>query len=339
MFNRLQFLFKLFYLKLMLIKPSTQFLSIFSGSVIALSLAVSTAQAQNTTPNAPATAATAASAAISAPKAGNPVFARSQQGVVVTAEDVLSDLTRVPEETRRIVITKPETLTQIASNLIVRRALAKEAEVSNLAQTPSVAAALAIARDRVLSDARLAQIDAQNTPSDATIEAYARQLHTANSDKFERPAQTRARHILLANTGPESLQKAKALLDQLRAGASFEALATANSIDPGSAAKGGDLGFFGSGQMVRPFEDAVAKLAKAGDLSEPVESQFGLHIIRLEERRAKGKSGFDEVRAQLLTEARGAIMNDGRTQKVLSLSKDFTFDAVAIEAFAKSSTP
>ena len=204
---------------------------------------------------------------------------------------------------------------------------------------PAVAAALAIARDRVLSDARLAQIDAQNSPSDATIEAYARQLHTANAEKFERPAQTRARHILLANTGPESLQKAKALLDQLRAGASFEALAKANSIDPGSAARGGDLGFFGSGQMVRPFEEAVAKLGKAGDLSEPVESQFGLHIIRLEERRAKGKSSFDEVRAQLLTEARGAIMNDGRTQKVLSLSKDFTFDAAAIEAFAKASTP
>ena len=321
----------------MLIKLATPLLNIFAGSAIALSLTASAAFAQGAASQ--ALVAPAAASATYALKSINPVFARSQQGVVITAEDVVSDLTRVPEETRRIVLTKPETLQQIASNLIVRRALAKEAEVSNLAQTPAVAAALTIARDRVLSDARLAQIDAQNTPSDATIEAYARQLHTANSDKFERPAQTRARHILLANTGPESLQKAKALLDQLRAGASFEALATANSIDPGSAAKGGDLGFFGSGQMVRPFEDAVAKLAKAGDLSEPVESQFGLHIIRLEERRAKGKSGFDEVRAQLLTEARGAIMNDGRTQKVLSLSKDFTFDAAAIEAFAKASTP
>jgi peptidyl-prolyl cis-trans isomerase C len=319
----------------MLMKSAIPFLSVLLGSSIALSLTVSDALAQGTT--SPAAAPTAAAASSpTALKSANPVFARSQSGVVVTADDVASDMTRMPEETRRIMVTKPDTLQQIASNLMVRRALAKEAEVGNLAQTPSVAAALAIARDRVLSDARLAQIDAQNTPTDATIEAYAKQLYTANSDKFERPAQTRARHILLANTGPESMQKANALLEQLRAGVSFEAAAKSNSIDPGSAARGGDLGFFASGQMVRPFEEAVAKLAKAGDLSEPVESQFGLHIIRLEERREKGRSSFEEVRPQLLTEARTAIMNDGRTQKVLSLSKDFSFDAAAIEAFAKS---
>lgn len=322
----------------MLMKPAIPFLSVLLGSSIALSLTMSDALAQGTT--SPAASPTAAAASSpTAPKSANPVFARSQSGVIVTADDVLSDMTRMPEETRRIMVTKPDTLQQIASNLMVRRALAKEAEVGNLAQTPSVAAALAIARDRVLSDARLAQIDAQNTPSEATIEAYAKQLYTANSDKFERPAQTRARHILLANTGPESMRKAKTLLDELRAGASFEAAAKSNSIDQGSAARGGDLGFFASGQMVRPFEDAVAKLSKAGDLSEPVESQFGLHIIRFEERRAKGKSSFEEVRAQLLNEAKTAIMNDGRTQKVLSLSKDFSFDAAAMEAFAKSSTP
>lgn len=314
-------------------KPVIQLLSILSGA-LALTLAASVASAQGT----PSTVAAPASAAppSTGSSASNPVFARGPSGVVVTADDVASDMTRMPEETRRIMVTKPDTLQQIASNLITRRALAREAEVSSLAQTPAVAAALAIARDRVLSDARLAQMDAQNTPSDATLEAYARQLFITNSDKFERPAQTRARHILLANTGPDAIVKAKALLEQLRNGASFEAAAKSNSIDQGSAARGGDLGFFASGQMVRPFEEALAKLAKAGDLSEPVESQFGLHIIRLEERRDKGKSTFEDVRAQLLVEARTAILNDGRTQKVLSLSKDFSFDAAAIEAFAKS---
>lgn len=283
-------------------------------------------------------ATTHSTAAVGVNSAGQPpVFARSTSGLVVTADDVLSDMTRMPEETRRVVATKPETLQQIASNLMTRRALANEAEVNNLAKTPTVAAALAIARDRVLSDARLAQMDAQNTPSDATIEAYARQLFVTNSDKFERPAQTRARHILLANSGPEAMDKAKALLVQLRGGASFEETAKANSIDPGSAARGGDLGFFAAGQMVRPFEDAVTKLSKAGDLSEPVESQFGLHIIRLEERREKGKSTFDDVRPQLLLDAKTAILNDARAQKVFSLSKDISFDPAAMEAFAKSS--
>lgn len=293
---------------------------------------VPAAQAQ-TSPVAPSTSAAGVNSATSQP----PVFARSTAGLVVTADDVLSDMTRMPEETRRVVVTKPDTLQQIASNLMTRRALAHEAEVSNLAKTPAVAAALAIARDRVLSDARLAQMDAQNTPSEATIEAYARQLFVTSSDKFERPAQTRARHILLANTGPEAMEKAKTLLEQLRGGASFETVAKANSIDPGSAARGGDLGFFGAGQMVRPFEDAVNKLAKAGDLSEPVESQFGLHIIRLEERREKGKASFDDVRPQLVQDAKTAILNDARAQKVFTLSKDISFDSAAMEAFAKSS--
>ena len=265
------------------------------------------------------------------------VFARTPAGLVVTASDVESDMTRMPEESRRIVVTKPDTLQQIASNLMIRRALAHEAEVSGLAQIASVQAALALARDRIYSDARLAQMDAQNVPSDATIQTYARQLYLTNSEKFERPAQTRARHILLANTGPESMEKARELLSKLRGGASFEELAKANSIDPGSAARGGDLGYFGAGKMIRPFEDAVNKLAKTGDLSEPIESQFGLHIIKLEDRRDKGRVSFEDVRADLMVEAKTAILNDARIQKVGSLSKDIQFDEAAIQAFAKSS--
>ncbi len=307
---------------------------------VGLLLLTSACQAQTAAPSvAPQPKAAASAATPVAAKSGSVIFSRGPAGLVVTSDDVASDMIRMPEETRRIVAAKPETLQQIASNLMMRRALAHEAEVGNLAQSPSVAAALALARDRILSDARLAQMDAQNAPSDATVQSYARQLYAANSEKFERPAQTRARHILLANTGPESLVKAKAILEQLKGGASFEELAKTNSIDSGSGARGGDLGFFGAGQMVRPFEDAVGKLAKAGDLSEPIESQFGLHIIKLEERREKGRLSFEEARPQLLLEARTAILNDARVQKVQSVSKDISFDNAAIEAFSKSAAP
>jgi peptidyl-prolyl cis-trans isomerase C len=88
--------------------------------------------------------------------------------------------------------------------------------------------------------------------------------------------------------------------------------------------------------MVRPFEDAVNALAKPGDLSEPVESQFGYHIIRLEERQEKRRQTYEEVRSQLLTEARVAILNDSRVQKVASMNKDFVFDKSAIEALSQS---
>ena len=283
------------------------------------------------------TATPSAPAALPAPAPA--ILARGPSGLVITSADVSADMARLPEETRRIIQTKPESLQQIASNLMVRRVLALETSQSALAQSPPVVATLGLARDRVLSDARLAQMDAQNAPSESAMENYARQVYLTQPEKFERPAQTRARHILITKTGPESLQKANALLAQLKGGASFEDLAKANSADPGSAAKGGDLGFFGAGNMVRPFEDAVNKLAKPGDLSEPVESQFGYHIIRLEERREKGRQAFEDVRAQLVGEARNAILTEARLLKVQAMMKDISFDEASIGAFSKTAAP
>jgi peptidyl-prolyl cis-trans isomerase C len=107
------------------------------------------------------------------------------------------------------------------------------------------------------------------------------------------------------------------------------------SKDPGSAARGGDLGFFGEGRMVKPFEDAVKALAKPGDISDVVESQFGFHIIRLEERQAKTTKTFEEVKGQLMTESRGEILSQKRVQKVQSITNTMKFDDKAIEKLAK----
>ena len=111
-------------------------------------------------------------------------------------------------------------------------------------------------------------------------------------------------------------------------------MAKAHSTDTGSASRGGDLGFFGPGKMVRPFEDAVNKLLTPGDLSEPVESQFGYHIIRLEERRSKGTQPFEEVKSKLMSEARNALLNEARITKVDSMNKEFQFERSAIESLA-----
>ena len=91
--------------------------------------------------------------------------------------------------------------------------------------------------------------------------------------------------------------------------------------------------------MVRPFEDAVNKLTKPGELSEPVESQFGYHIIRLEERREKGRLSYEEVRAQLVGEARNAILTEARLLKVQAMMKDISFDEASIGAFSKTTAP
>ncbi len=318
-------------------------LSLLTGlAVTVAALGVCPVLAQSATPTTALGAAAAPSATASSAPAAKPpdtaaVLARSTANAQVTVADVLAELQRAPAETRTAILANPELVQQITNSLLLRRVLAAQALRDGLTDDPVLAANVVLARERVLSDARLAKIDAQNTPTEATLEAYARNVYQVNQASYEQPAQTRARHILLTNKGADALQRAKDMLAQLRAGASFEELAKTHSLDGGSGARGGDLGFFAPGKMVKPFDAAVAKLQKPGELSEIVESEFGYHIIRLEERRDKRVKPFAEVREQLLAEARRALLTDGRNKVAQALGKDFSFDDGALQALAKSS--
>jgi peptidyl-prolyl cis-trans isomerase C len=224
---------------------------------------------------------------------------------------------------------------QVTNNLLVRRILAAEAQKEKLDNDLVVQAGLAVAKDRVLSDARLNQMDKANEPNEKAIEAYARNKYQANFEKFQVPAQSRASHILIEKKDDNSIKEAQELLAKIKGGAKFEDLAKEFSKDPGSAARGGDLGFFGEGRMVKPFEDAVKALGKPGDISDVVESQFGFHIIRLEERQAKTTRSFEEVKPQLMAESRSELLSQKRVQKVQDISKTMTFEKDAIEKMAK----
>ncbi len=135
-----------------------------------------------------------------------------------------------------------------------------------------------------------------------------RQRYESHGSSYVVPEQRRARHILLqlaedadAQAVEAAMAKARDLVGRLKAGESFEELARTVSEDPGSAAAGGDLGLFGRGTMVQPFEDAVFAL-KVGEISEPVRSPFGVHVIRVESVQAGGGRPFAEVRSELLRE-------------------------------------
>lgn len=137
-----------------------------------------------------------------------------------------------------------------------------------------------------------------------------RARYQSNLASFTTPEERRARHILIqvtadADAAADAAARAKAeqLLEQLRAGASFADIARKESQDPVSAAEGGDLGFFGRGVMDKSFEDAVFAL-QPGQLSEPVRSAFGYHLIKLEAVRGGAAQPFAEVREQLLAEIR-----------------------------------
>lgn len=133
-----------------------------------------------------------------------------------------------------------------------------------------------------------------------------RQAYEESMARFTTEEQRRASHILVQvpdgadeKTLTAAREKSEKLLQRVRAGESFEELAKEFSDDKVSAAEGGDLGFFGKGVMVPPFEEAVFALEK-GQVSDLVRSQFGFHIIKLTDIRPGGKKSFEEVRSDLV---------------------------------------
>ena len=271
--------------------------------------------------------------------AQEPAVLARQGAVVVTTQDVSADLQRIPAQSRAQVASNPANIAQITSNLMVRRVLAAEAERDGLENDPAVAAALRIAQDRVLSDAYLVKFAALNMPSSEAIDGYANSKYQAESKRFEAPKQTQARHILIEGNTPEARAKAEKLLADLRGGADFAALAKAHSEDPGSADKGGDLGFFPEGKMVASFDAALRELKIPGELSGVVETQFGFHIIRLEARREAGLRPYSEVKELLQREAVQQIVGQKRTAKVGGIVESTQMDNDAIAAFAATKQP
>ena len=257
----------------------------------------------------------------------------------ITARDIEADSLRMPEEMRPQVLQRVSTVQQISANLYVRRVMADEAVKLKLDKDEDVQAALRVARDKVLSDAYLARIDKTHTVDDKAALAQARAAYQAKPDRFKVDEQVRVRHILIEGKDEAARAKAQELVKAARAGADFAELAEKNSIDKGSAARGGDLGLVSRGRTVPQFEAAAYALKNVGDVSDVVETQFGLHIIKLEERKPAGVQAFEEVQDVLVKEVKAKIAQDARVAEAEKIGATGKPDAQAIEAFAATHGP
>jgi peptidyl-prolyl cis-trans isomerase C len=183
----------------------------------------------------------------------------------------------------------PEMQTQARDQVVLREIFAQEAEKRGLAASPDFAARMALARQSVLIGELFEDWRKKNPVADAELKA--------EYDKFKAQAtgtEYRARHILV-----EKEEDAKALIAQIKGGAKFEDVAKKNSKDTGSAENGGDLDFAKPESYVPEFGAALTKLKKGEMTDAPVKSQFGYHIIRLDDTRDAAFPPFDDVKAQL----------------------------------------
>ena len=268
--------------------------------------------------------------------AAQAILIRGPNGLTLSADDVRAEALKIPSDDRADFLANPKAVGGLASNLYTRRALAAEAQAAGLDQQPEIADALRLARERVLSDARIRQIDEAAAPAPAAIETYARAQYNAHPDQHQEPRQIRVAHILVPASDADAADKAEKLRAELVDGADFAAVARERSADPGSAASGGDLGVIQPGKMVRPFEEAALKLQKVGELSPVVKTQFGYHIIKLEEIIPARQIPFDEVKAATVTNARKSLVEGARNEKASALLQQATIDEPAIEAFSST---
>jgi len=183
----------------------------------------------------------------------------------------------------------PDVDQRVRDKLVMDEIISQEAERRGLSATPDYKVQMEQARQALLGQALREDFSKKNAVSDADIQS--------EYDKFKAQSggtEYRARHILV-----EKEDEAKALIKQLNGGASFEDLAKKNSKDPGSGANGGDLDFAAPGSYVPEFSQAMVKLKKGELTQEPVKTQFGFHIIKLEDTRQAQFPPIDEVKPQI----------------------------------------
>jgi peptidyl-prolyl cis-trans isomerase C len=219
---------------------------------------------------------------------GDPVVAKvngaeiRQSDLAIAEEDVGSSLQQqqVTGEAKR------DYLINYVSDVML---IAKAAEAKKVGDTSDFKQRLAFARNKLLMESLL-QSEAKAAASDVAL----RKVYDDAKQQMSTDQEVRARHILVG-----SEDEAKAVLGELKKGGDFAELAKQKSKDPG-AADGGDLGYFTKDQMVPEFAETAFKL-EPGQLSEPVKTDFGWHIIKVEDKRTRQIPEFDQVKGQIET--------------------------------------
>ncbi|MFM2043751.1 MAG: hypothetical protein RLY86_2327 [Pseudomonadota bacterium] len=296
------------------------FVKSMRAAVMAVSTVALLAGGQAMAQDKPAAAQGAAPAA--APASDDPVVARVN-GQEIKRSEVMASLQQLGPQIQQIPLAT--IYPQVLDGLIASRLLVAQGYKQKLEATPEVKARLKEAEQQFVEEAYLrAAIDSRLT-EDRLRKRY---------DQFtkETPPQeeVRARHILT-----ETKEEADEILKQLKGGAKFEDLAAAQKIDQASAAQQGDLGYFTKDMMVKEFADAAFAMKPGQVSTAPVQSQFGWHVIKVEDKRTQTLPTFDELQPQL----RQAVAQEIAREVVAELRNGAKVETFAIDGTAMPAAP
>jgi peptidyl-prolyl cis-trans isomerase C len=286
-------------------------------SLLALALALLVA--------APALAQTPAAAPAAEPP--DPVVARVN-GIEIHRSAVLARRQSLPEQAQKAPIEQiyRPLLAEMENNLLVTQAGHK----AKLDNDPEVKRQLALALDQIVANVYITRYLRSQISEEKVKQRY------DDLVKQQKPVEeVNARHILL-----KTEDEAKAVIADLNAGKDFAEEAKAKSEDPGTKASGGDLGWFTKEEMVPEFAEVAFKMQKGQYTDTPVKTQFGYHVIKVEDRRTKPPPSFDEAKGQVFQ----LLQREFIEQKVKELRtaakiEEFNLDGSKLTATPTPATP
>jgi peptidyl-prolyl cis-trans isomerase C len=245
-------------------------------------------------------------------------------------ESLYAEVLKSMQPEQRARMQGPEGKRQLAEQLAELKAMAQEARAKKMDQTPEMKSQIAMRVDQLLASAYYQQLGNSMKIEDADVKAY----YDAHKGEYE---QVTARHILIRFkdspaplregqkelTDEQALAKAKELRAAIVKGGDFAEIAKKDSDDSGSGVNGGTLGAFSRGSMVKPFEEAAFSM-KVNEVSEPIKTQFGYHIIQVQEHTNKTlDEARPEIEAKLRPELAQKAVDSIRDKAAISYDKDY----------------
>lgn len=233
-------------------------------------------------------------------------------GEKITEKELNAFLQTVPEQ-QRAYISNPQFREQALEQLIALHLFAKDGEDMKLYETEEFQSVIANARKDILAQMAMREAMKDVTVAEEELKAY----YDANGDRFKKGETVNAKHILVDNE-----EKCNEILKSIQSGEIvFEVAAQQNSTCP-SGQKGGDLGVFGKGQMVKEFEEA-AFAAEIGAVVGPVKTQFGYHLIKVEAKNEASVMPFEEAREKIRRTLLTQKQNAAYAEKVNALKEKY----------------
>ena len=232
-------------------------------------------------------------------------------GFQLTDQQVIGEYSVQQEKLKNKINNNPEELRKLIDALYNESAFVHEAKKKGLDKDPLVKQRIESSTRRILVKEVIEEKKRSIKVPD--MEPLALTYFESHPEEFWMDESVKARHILI-RFDPETKKEKKVLLegliDRVQKGEDFAEIAKEYSDDPGSAPKGGELGRFEKGRMVKEFEQAAFKLRKKGELSDIFETQFGFHVIELEEYFPRHKMEFSEVKKKIIDKLRSEYAND-----------------------------